>query len=83
MARQSNYAHIYHPIIVTDASLWITEDGNTVSPEWVRFARSKYGNTSWWCDVVNSKYINEYARNLATHYDAWFRKLKCESVDFG
>lgn len=61
--------HILHPIVVTDAKLWVARASKPVQAKWLRFAPHDFaGSPEWWCDVVDSSHFPEYTKRLSNHY---------------
>lgn len=72
---------IYHPVVVIDANLWITDKGNLQDIEWCRFEQLGINHSlEWWFDVVHASYFDEYARKITREYQKKFRKVRAHQV---
>jgi hypothetical protein len=71
---------LYHPIQITDACLWLVQDGKLQKIDWCRFVQTNaYGGGEWWFDVVNSNAFEKYASQMTRHYHQAFRKAKAKA----
>ena len=78
--RISNEINIWHPIVVLDSCLWSIN--NSITPiSWFRFDRINYiGNRSWWCDIVNSSYIDSFIKKLTQYYKDKFQSVGAKEI---
>jgi hypothetical protein len=79
---RTNLVDIYHPIIVTDASLFVSKNDDLVETNTIRLSEtgimSSYG---WWYDVVASSYIEKYIADLCGYYKKEIEKRKLEIMN--
>lgn len=72
-----NIVDIYHPFIVTDANLWISDEKGLRKTDVLRiYERQIMDEIGWWFDVVTYKYAKEYVDGLCTHYIGEARKRR-------
>lgn len=72
-----NRIDVIHPIVVTDADIWVSGSGGPEPVKWSRFGQYSFdGIPEWWCDVVNSKHFAEYALLISMHYALELKSAK-------
>jgi len=65
----TNCIDIYHPIIVTDAQIWMSNNDQLQRINKFRFSETGLmASMKWWYDVVSSEYISEYISNICEYY---------------
>ena len=70
-----NFVKMIHPVVVTDAKIWCVHPTNTKEIGCARFAmQDSLHSAEWWCDVVNSSWIDHYLQGVSNHYDSWMFK---------
>ncbi|WIG54829.1 MAG: hypothetical protein OJF61_000615 [Rhodanobacteraceae bacterium] len=70
---------IVHPIVVTDAQLWLSDSSGPTECSFARFGAHTYtGSMSWWCDVVNASHLPRYIAELSKHYRSKLRRIKAK-----
>ncbi|WP_426270781.1 hypothetical protein ACN9MB_03395 [Dyella kyungheensis] len=69
LSRRLNAVDIIHPVVVTDAQLWIVGDEGPRQCNYARFGEQSYnGAIEWWCDLVNSEHLGDYVAAVSSHY---------------
>jgi len=62
---------ILHPFVVTDAKLWVLDDGELREIPSARFVRRELNSHSgFWCDVVTREHLANYVDSLSLHYQS-------------
>ena len=81
-SQQIGMVDIIHPIVVTDAEIWVASGDRPSQRGFARFGTHTYtGRMDWWCDVVNSEYLEEYVDQLTQHYRKHMRSAKAQLRD--
>jgi hypothetical protein len=77
-----NRIEIFHRVVVIDSMLWLSKGRRLISIPWCRFwAISPYGESKWWTDVVNANEFESYAKELNSHYEKFYRRIKARRWD--
>lgn len=77
-----NRVDIIHPVVVTDADIWVSRGDAPELVKWSRFVQNSYNETTeWWCDVVNSKHFAEYAQTSSKYYSSRLKAARAK-LDF-
>lgn len=76
-----NLLDFYHPFIVTDAKLWISNGKGLKETGVLRlYEREIMDEISWWFDVVSYRNIEKYITGLCTHYESLARTKKWKDL---
>lgn len=80
LKRRSGMGAIYHPIVVTDAQLWLADEGRLREVPYARYVRSgtRFGASKWF-DVVSRSSIESYVAGLTQHFDASFKQVRAKA----
>lgn len=71
----TDYLELIHPILITDSSLWLSNDSSLEQIPWCRFVQiNDYGHPIWWMDVVRQDSFESFAALLTKYYLKSFKK---------
>ena len=74
-----NIVDIVHPVIVTDASLWVASPTGPLNVPYARFGLHLFnGEIDWWCDLVNSQNLAAYISLVTNHYSRVMRSARAK-----
>jgi hypothetical protein len=67
----------YLPVVVLRSRLWVVKNKTIEEVPSFRFVQLDHlGDISWWFDVVQFDYFEEYAATVTKHYSGRLRKLR-------
>ncbi len=77
--RYAKFLWLFHPIVVTDAQIWASRDGELHQIKVARYVRSDgVVSVNRWFDLVSREYFDKYVADTTAYYQAQFRKARCK-----
>jgi hypothetical protein len=74
---------LFHPIVITNAELWINEEKGLERVDWCRlYQHNSRGEVERWCDIVNSSGIDGYFRGVTDHYNSEAESIPTSEMKF-
>jgi hypothetical protein len=81
--RETLNVSLFHPIVVTNAELWINEKEGLKKVDWCRlYQHNSRGEVGRWCDVVNSSNIDSYFKKVTDYYNSEAKSICTSEIQF-
>jgi hypothetical protein len=79
--RYAKFLWLFHPIVVTDAQIWTSSNGELCKIDVARYMRSDgVASVNRWFDLVSREYFDKHIADITGYYRAQFRKARGKAV---